>query len=97
LFIDDLGHHTLYCSDVRHNFLRQVIQKFPYRSLEEGITFREHHVKLQNITISMTEKYGTELPMMTQVLHDLYKRSPRQYDFLAKFLQNQQTNSYYAP
>jgi hypothetical protein len=86
LFIDDLGHHTLYCSDVRYNFLRQVIQKFPYSSLEEGISFRDHQVKIQDITASMAEKFGTDLSVMTQVLQELYDRSPRHFDFLANVL-----------
>lgn len=86
LFIDDQGHHTLYCSDVRHNFLRHVIQKFPFKSLEEGISYRDHFIKIKDITDSMVQKFGVDLSMMKQVLYDLHQLSPRQYDFLKRFL-----------
>lgn len=86
LFIDQEYNHTLFCSDVDHNFLIKVIRKFPYGDLEKGIEYKGFEFELKNLTDQMVGRYGKQLSMIRQVLTELYQISPRQYAFLEKVL-----------
>ncbi|MFC4768859.1 hypothetical protein [Effusibacillus consociatus] len=93
LFVDVEGNHTLFCSDVDHNFLLKVIRKFPYKDLEQGIQYNDYQFELKNLTLQMQEKYGNSPQAIPLVLKELYQTSPRQYAFLEKTMA---TNSVYS-
>lgn len=91
LFVDEKGNHTLYAHDSRHNFLKAAVQKFPWEELTEGVSFREHTVRLIDLTSQMDEHFFLLVDEMPDMLQRLYDGSPRQYFFLEKYLeQNRQ-------
>lgn len=88
LFVDEKFNHSLFCSDVDHNFLMSIIRKFPYKELEAGTEFKGHQIECKNITQEMTERFGSHPDAMPEILNRLFQTSPRQYGFLARFLQD---------
>lgn len=91
LFVDEKGNHTLYAHDSRHNFLKAAVQKFPWEELTEGVSFREHTVRLIDLTSQMDDLFFLLVDEMPDMLQRLYDGSPRQYFFLEKYLeQNRQ-------
>lgn len=97
LFIDNLGGHTLYSADSRFNFLRSAVHKFPFSELEEGVEFREHTVRLHNVTDEYEARYDLITENMLPILHAIYQSSPRQYFFLEKHFEPKRTNSFFIP
>jgi hypothetical protein len=97
LFIDNLGNHTLYSADSRFNFLKSAVHKFPYQELEVGVTFREHQIRLDDVTENYEDEYDMIVDNIMPILHAIFKGSPRQYFFLEKHFQPNSTNSYYVP
>jgi hypothetical protein len=87
LFVDEKLNHSIFCSDVDHNFLMSVIRKFPYDELEAGTEYKGHQFEFKNLTEELIEQFGTHPDAMPKILESLYGTSPRQYGFLAKFLQ----------
>ncbi|WP_018132488.1 hypothetical protein [Effusibacillus pohliae] len=97
LFVDAEQNHSLFCSDIDHNFLLKVIRKFPYAALEKGIEFNGCQFELKNITEPMRQKFGDTTNAIPLVLQELYQTSPRQYAFLGKLLQDGSVHSHFAP
>lgn len=87
LFVDEKDNHTLYALDSRHNFLKAVVQKFPWEELIESVHFRDHHVRLIDMTSQMDEQFLLLVDEIPAMLQRLYNGSPRQYFFLEKHLE----------
>lgn len=97
LFIDNLGNHTLYSADSRFNFLKQTVQKFPYADLENGVSFRDHNVRLLDVTDTYREEFYLVVEEILPILHHVYQSNPRQFFFLEKTLRSEDPNSYFVP
>jgi hypothetical protein len=97
LFIDNQGHHTLYSADSRFNFLKLTVQKFPYADLENGVSFRDHNVRLLNVTDSYREQFYMVVEEIMPILHQIYQTNPRQFFFLEKTFQTEGPNSHFVP
>jgi hypothetical protein len=97
LFIDNQGHHTMYSADSRFNFLKLTVQKFPYADLENGVSFRDHNVKLLDVTDQYREQFYLVVEEIIQILKKIYESNPRQFFFLEKTFQTDGTNSHFVP
>lgn len=97
LFIDNLGNHSLYSADSRYNFLRNAVYKFPYADLEVGVDFREHNVRIQDITEQFRDRFNLVIEEMLDILRTIYEGSPRQFFFLEKHLQPEHYNPPFIP
>ncbi|KEO84443.1 hypothetical protein [Tumebacillus flagellatus] len=97
LFIDNLGNHTLYSADSRYNFLRNAINKFPYQDLEEGVEFRDHNVRITDLTDSFRQEFDLVIDEMLLILRKVFEGSPRQLFFLEKHLNPDNHNQPFVP
>jgi hypothetical protein len=97
LFIDNLGNHTLYSADSRYNFLRTAINKFPYKELEEGVEFREHNVRITDLTDTFRAEFDLLIDDMLNILRKIFESSPRQLFFLEKHLDPRVYNQPFVP
>ncbi|PWK14360.1 hypothetical protein [Tumebacillus permanentifrigoris] len=97
LFIDNLGNHTLYSADSRFNFLRNAVHKFPYKELEEGVAFRDHEVRITDLTDTFRAEFELTVDDMLEILKRVYESSPLQLFFLEKHLDPQNYNQPFVP
>ncbi|HEU4965287.1 MAG TPA: hypothetical protein VFV52_15770 [Bacilli bacterium] len=97
VFVDEKGNYTLYAADSRHNFLRSILQKFPERDLEQGVSFKEHQVKAVDLTDLYEPYFEMIVDEILSILHRVYKSSPRQYFFLEKFFDPKRVNQQFVP
>ncbi|MBL0387717.1 hypothetical protein JJB07_13835 [Tumebacillus sp. ITR2] len=97
LFIDNLQNHTLYSLDSRFNFLRNAVHKFPFKELEEGVEFRDHNVRLTDLTDSFREQFDLVIDDMLAILRKVYEGSPHQLFFLEKHLNPENYNQPFVP
>jgi hypothetical protein len=97
LFIDEQGHYTLYAADSRHNFLRAAVHKFSYKEMEAGVTFRDHHVQVNDVTLQYEDRFEMVVDDMLPILHAVFNSSPRQFFFLEKFFLPGSQPGYFVP
>lgn len=97
VFIDEKNNHTLYALDARHNFLRSIVQKFPFEELEQSVSFRDHHVKVVDLTEQYEPFFEMVVDEIPNLLHRIFKSSPRQYFFLERHLDPRWINQQFVP
>jgi len=97
LFVDNQGYHTLFSADSRFNFLRSTVQKFPFAELVNGVTFREHNVRLDDVTASFADRFDLLVDEMLEILRTIYDSNPRQHFYLEKFMQPDTTRNHFIP
>lgn len=93
LLVDSLGQFTLLCPDTIHNFLRSVIQKYPFQELKKGIRHREHLVRMEGMSEQLIEKYSDSRNFLPELLEDLLTSSPRHYYFLNRYIKESERSN----
>ncbi|ARU63083.1 hypothetical protein CBW65_20455 [Tumebacillus avium] len=97
LFIDEQGNYTLFAADSRHNFLRTAVHKFPYKDLEEGVEYRNHHLQLNDVTLQYAPRFDMVVDEMLDILQAVFTGSPRQFFFLERFFLPGSPHNHFTP
>jgi hypothetical protein len=78
---------TVYSNSADHNRLRNVLSRFAWAELLEGVQFRDTEYRLTDLTEEMTQHGWSTASAIPAMLRHLYESKPRHLFFLKRHVE----------